>query len=343
MTPLISPDTLLDHPGNPAPPGGVVRAVATADGVLLRTAVWPATATVPRGTVLLLQGRAEFVEKYFEVVEDLRSRGYAVATFDWRGQGGSGRALADGSKGHVRHFDDFRLDLEAVREALLSGAPRPHVALAHSMGGCVALIAAAEGWLPAGKLVASTPMIGLSIVRRSGLVRNVARLFAAVGLAGRFVPGGAGRSISTLPFAGNRLSGDAQRYARNAAVAEALGTGAIGAPTFGWLTAAYEAMDRLAQLGPSRTVPILLVGAGDDPVCSTPAAEAFARGLGPDSLYLAIPGSRHEVMMETDAVRAVFWEAFDRFVAAPDAASAAETLEDLGVEPPVPAGDDAAA
>ena len=62
----------------------------------------------PQGTVCILQGRAEFIEKYFETVGDLLLRGFAVATFDWRGQGLSARRLGNPRKGHVRRFDDYR-------------------------------------------------------------------------------------------------------------------------------------------------------------------------------------------------------------------------------------------
>ncbi len=345
MRPTIGPTEWLETEDNPMPPGGLVRPVRTRDGVELRTAFWPATASRARGTVLLLQGRAEFIEKYFEVVRELRARGFAVATFDWRGQGLSGRALADGRKGHVRRFDDFRIDVEGVAASLLADAPAPRVVLAHSMGGCIALGAAADGWLPGERLVASTPMIGLSLVKRPRLAKALARILGALGLSEAFVPGSEARSISTLPFEGNRLSGDPVRYARTARIAEALGAGAIGSPTVGWVRAAYEAMDRLARpgLGAAIRVPTLLVGAGDDPVCSTPDIERFARTLGPHCLYVPIAGSRHEVMMETDAIRDRFWEAFDRFVAAPDGASAVQDVEDLGVEQAVAAGHDAAA
>ncbi len=39
------------------------------------------------------------IEKYFEVVSELRERGFAVAVLDWRGQGGSARALPIRAKG----------------------------------------------------------------------------------------------------------------------------------------------------------------------------------------------------------------------------------------------------
>ena len=48
----------------------------------------------PRGTVVLLTGRGEFIEKYAtEVVGELLERGFAVVALDWRGQGLSDRPL----------------------------------------------------------------------------------------------------------------------------------------------------------------------------------------------------------------------------------------------------------
>ncbi|NNM74303.1 alpha/beta fold hydrolase [Enterovirga aerilata] len=342
---------LVETPDNPAPPGGVAVPVKTEDGVTLRAAYWPARVAHPRGTVLILHGRAEFIEKYFEVTGELLDRGFAVATFDWRGQGSSGRSVRDGRKGHVAHFDHFRRDVEAVsREIVDPLLPKPAFGLAHSMGGCIALIGAAEGWLPVQRLVTTTPMIALSLVKHARLVRGLVRILARLGLAGRFVPGGRAHSISTEPFEGNRLSGDPIRYARNAAIARELGQGAVGSPTIGWLVAAFEAMERLqAQDCPGRIrIPTLVVGAGDDPVCLTPAIARFARALGPGSTYLEIPGSRHEIMMESAPIREVFWKAFDAFIPGSQdtperLVSAAQPLDDAIVQPLVPAGDDGSA
>ncbi|MFZ0104820.1 MAG: alpha/beta hydrolase, partial [Pseudolabrys sp.] len=77
---------LVSIPANPVPDGVVVGAIKTSDGVNLRFARW-APPPGRKGTVVVMQGRAEFIEKYFETVRDLRARGFAVATFDWRGQG----------------------------------------------------------------------------------------------------------------------------------------------------------------------------------------------------------------------------------------------------------------
>ena len=90
-------------------------------------------------------GRGEYIEKYFEVIADLRRRGYAVATLDWRGQGGSIRSLKNPRKGHINDFAEFDRDLvRFMRDVVLPDCPPPYVALAHSMGGAILLRNAIE-------------------------------------------------------------------------------------------------------------------------------------------------------------------------------------------------------
>src|ERR1043166_3543765 len=83
----------------PANRGGFLEGA----GGRMRYACWNASGTgSPRGTILLLTGRGEFIEKYAtEVVGELLGRGFCVYAVDWRGQGLSDRALADRSKGAV--------------------------------------------------------------------------------------------------------------------------------------------------------------------------------------------------------------------------------------------------
>src|SRR3954470_18340201 len=106
---------LVSTPANPVPDPAITGAVKTPDGVTLRFGRWDPPPG-RKGTVVLLQGRAEYIEKYFETVRDLRARGFAVATFDWRGQGLSDRALEDRQKGHIRNFSEYATDLRAVME-----------------------------------------------------------------------------------------------------------------------------------------------------------------------------------------------------------------------------------
>ena len=79
-------------------------------------------------------------------MRDLRARGFAVATFDWRGQGGSQRLLRIRARAMCAGFSDYDIDLAAfMHEVVLPDCPPPVFALAHSMGATVLIRAAHEG------------------------------------------------------------------------------------------------------------------------------------------------------------------------------------------------------
>jgi lysophospholipase len=341
---------LIATPDNPIPADATVISVETQDRLSLRVAYWPATGEPPRGTVCILQGRAEFIEKYFETIEELRGRGFAVVAFDWRGQGLSRRQIRDPRKGHVRDLGHFRRDLDAIRKSVLEPLmPKPHFGLAHSMGAAIALMAAKEGWLPFTRLVALTPMLALCRLRGPRFKAGLAFALNLFGLGQSYIPGGRPRSIATQPFPGNRLTGDPGRYARNAAIAAALGPGAIGDPTIGWAHAAFRFMQRLAEprVPLAIRVPTLVIAAGADSICLTPVIERFAARLKAGHA-IVIPNARHEILMERDRIREEFWAAFDAFIpGTPDPAfgssASVEKLKGGGVQPRMPGRDDGAA
>lgn len=336
---------LVATPDNPVPRRAVVTRIAAVDGVGLRVARWRSAGRRTLGTVCILQGRAEFIEKYFETIGELRRRGFAVVAFDWRGQGGSDRELANARKGHIDDFSLYQRDLDAVIGEMLAQCPAPHFALAHSMGAAIALQRAREGRGHFARLVALAPMIALSMVKWQRTVRITAEVLDALGLGAAFRPGGGATSISTKPFAGNRLSSDPARYARNAAVAAAAPHLAIGDPTIAWVDAAYRCMRAFEdpRFAASIDTPALVVAAGADPVVSTPAIERFAARLKVGHA-LIIPHARHEILMERDVIRDLFWAAFDAFVpGSPDltaAASGVEKLEHGLVDAGIAGGDD---
>lgn len=307
--------TLFSIPANPVPEGAVSGTLKTRDGAALRYARW----TPPpgrKGTVCLFQGRAEFIEKYFETVRDLRARGFAVAAIDWRGQGGSSRALRNPRRGYVRSFNQYQIDLETfVHEVVLPDCPPPFFALAHSMGATVLLRAAHAGHRWFDRMVLLAPLIALPGLRRSAMSRWSVRGLRLMGLGGLYVPGGDATVMLQRPFIGNLLTSDPVRYARNIAVIEAEPSLAIGWPTVAWTDAAFRVMGEMAEPGyPGRIrQPILIIAAGQDAIVSTPAIEEFSVRLRAGA-HLIVPGARHELLMEQNRFRGQVLAAFDAFV-----------------------------
>ena len=308
---------LVSIPANPVPDDAVTGAIKTRDGVSLRFARW-APPPGRRGTVVIMQGRTEYIEKYFETVRDLRARGFAAATFDWRGQGLSDRVLPDRRKGYVRNFSDYAIDLQAVMEqVVLPDCPPPIFAIAHSMGGAIAIKSLNDGSRWFERVVVSAPMLALP--SSSPLLMNiaapVARLMRLVGRGSAYVPMGTSAAAGTENFIGNILTSDPVRYARNAAVLEAEPDLGLGSPTVAWADSALRLMKQFREPGFAARIrqPLLLVAAGADQVVSTAAIENFGMNL-LAGRHLIIAGSRHEILQEQEHYRAQFWAAFDAFV-----------------------------
>ncbi|MGA7486523.1 MAG: alpha/beta hydrolase [Xanthobacteraceae bacterium] len=307
--------TLVSIPANPVPDDVVTGTLKTPDGVSLRFARW-APPPGRKGTVCLFQGRSDFIEKYFETVRDLRARGFAVATFDWRGQGLSDRALRSRRKGYVRSFSQYQIDLETfVNEVVLPDCPPPIFALGQSMGGTILLRAAHAGCRWFDRMVLLSPMIALPGMRRLTATRMLVRSMRLMGLGATYVPGGDATVMMQRPFVGNLLTSDPVRYARNIAVLEEEPALAIGWPTVAWTDSAFRVMGEMSESGYAAKIrqPILIIAAGYDGVVSTPAIDEFAVRLRAGS-HLIVPGARHELLMEQDRFRLQALAAFDAFV-----------------------------
>ena len=322
---------LVSIPANPVPEGAVSGMLKTADGVQIRFARFAPPAG-RRGTVCVFPGRTEWIEKYFETVRDLRSRGFAVAILDWRGQGLSQRALGDRYKGYVRNFAEFDIDLETfMREVVLPDCPPPYFALAHSMGATIMIRAVARGQhagLPRARgrhvrggqrwfdrVVLSAPMLGIAFVQSTGLAGTLLRVLRFGGFGGMYVPGRYPGVLDLRPFAGNILTTDPVRYARNAAILEAEPALGLGGPTITWCDAAFRAMRTLSDPSFAMRIrqPMLIVAAGRDAIVSNSVIEDFAMHLR-SGTHLVVVGSQHELLMEQDRYRSQLWAAFDAFV-----------------------------
>lgn len=293
----------------PVPEGATAEWFSGAGGARLRAALFPAGGRA-LGSVVVSPGRTEAIEKYFEVAAALKTRGFAVLVHDWRGQGLADRLLPDRLLGHASGYADFLADYAALIAAFETRLPRPWLALGHSMGGCLTLLALAEGEERFAAAILSAPMLG---VRTGAVPRPVARFLAGLltrlGRGRLAVPGSAGLSI---PFEANIVTRDRVRYERNEGLLAAYPDLALGLPTWGWLDFAFAATDRLARgPGVARTaIPVTVVAAGEDVLVDNDALRAVTARL-PRGRYLEIPGARHEILQETDAVQGPFWSAFD--------------------------------
>lgn len=316
---LLSPSgpSLVGTARNPIPSGAKVGTFTGIDGAELRYATWWPTAPTKLGTVCLFGGRGEFIEKYFEVVSDLRRRGFAVAIMDWRGQGGSQRMLRNPRKGHIDDFSQYDADLEQfMAEIVLPDCPAPYYGLAHSMGGNILLRSTRSRMCWYDRIILTAPLIRLA-EGQSGMPGACLRaeLMTLCGFGAAYIPGGSDEAWDDQPFEDNQLTSDRQRYERTQEILHNAPWLGLGSPTIGWVHASCQSMALInsPDFATSVKVPTLIIAAGNDQVVSLRAIENFASRLRLGS-HVLIPGARHEIMQERNSLRDQFWAAFDAYI-----------------------------
>ena len=301
---------------NPIPSGAVVGNLRTHDGAVLRYTRWQAESSPSKGTVMLLHGRTEFIEKYFETVNDLRTRGFGVLTFDWRGQGGSSRLIRDVKKGHIENFDQYLADLGAMmNEIMLPDCKPPYYILGHSTGGLLALMGASTFANRVQRMVLVAPMLELNnLPMRQIVLQRIMGFMTFIGFGRSYVVKNR-ISNDKMPFESNKLTSDIKRYKRNREVLDQHPDLAVAGPTVAWLFAACRAMEQVNApgYGNAISIPTLLVSAGNDQVVLPAAIEAYGEKMRSGS-YLTIFGSKHEILHERDVYREQLLAAFDAFI-----------------------------
>lgn len=296
-------------PGNDVPDGAEEHWLEGRGGVKVRVMTAPSLSGTARGSVIVAPGRTEFIEKYFEVIRELQQRGFAVFCIDWRGQGLSGREVDNALKGHFVSFDDPVNDLATALKLLNAHLPRPHIGLAHSMGGAILLRAMQTRRVELDGAAFTAPMWGIPNLRN--MAKSYARFMVSIGAGGQFAPG-VERRWKREPFKRNPVTNDRERHARCQGLVAEEPRLALAGPTIGWAAAAADATESFSQ--PSALahvrIPVLVFTAADEQLVDNESHPRIVEQL-PDATHITIDGAKHEILMERDEVRAQFWTAFD--------------------------------
>ena len=298
-------------PENPLPPGARCMPVLTRDRQLLRGML--AVPKEARGTVVIIGGRGDFAERYFETMHDLMSRGFAVASVDLRGQGGSERT-ANPYRDRIRSFSGFDEDIRAfMEEVVLPECPAPYYALGHSTGGHILLrVTRNHNWFR--KVILVSPLVD---VIYGAWPRPVAAatVIAAnlLGLGRVFLPGMRKTPMGRADFPDNTLTSDERRWNRDSATLETAPHLGLGGATFSWFGAARKSLAAVSAMRRRPQSPVLIIAAEGDRVVSNAAIRKLARSV-PGIALAFVPDARHEILTERDQFRRQFLAAFDSFI-----------------------------
>ena len=296
-------------PGNDIPVGAEEHWLEGRGGVKVRVMTAPAKGAA-RGSVIVAPGRTEFIEKYFEVTRELQSRGFAVFCIDWRGQGLSGREVENGLKGHITTFDDPVNDLSTALKLLSARLPRPHIGLAHSMGGAIMLRALQTRRVELDAVAFSAPMWGIQGL--TPMAKKYVRFMTSLGAGGQFAPR-VERKWKREPFKRNPVTQDKDRHARGQGLISEEPRLALAGPTIGWVAAAADTTESFLTPGAFAHVkiPVLIATAGEEELVDNATHDAVAAQL-PNATHITVKGAKHEILMERDEFRTQFWAAFDQ-------------------------------
>jgi len=294
-------------------PEGMTFPVWTAaDGWPHRAYRWPAPGGDRRGSLLFQSGRADYIEKYLEACDHWHGLGWDIEGFDWRGQGGSRTFTGTLDPDDRLSFDPLIEDLADFVADWKARTPGPHVLVAHSMGGHVALRACAEKGLAFDALVLVAPMLALN-------TGHLPRIMASAIVGGAKLARLGHRAIFRDNYANPRrylrLTASLPRYEDSQYWKQAIPGIAMGPPTWNWIGAALAGDRRIASKGELEGVrtPVLLLAAGLDRLVRDEAIVAATQRL-PDAEMKLFPSGRHELLRESDENRLPVIAAIDDFL-----------------------------
>jgi lysophospholipase len=285
------------------PAGAVFSTWSAPDGWALRRMDWPQSKRKkPRGSLIFAGGRGDFIEKYLEAFAYWHGRGWNVTTFDWRGQGRSQGGMV---RGNLTSFDPLIDDCAALLADWRGETAGPHVAIGHSMGGHLLLRTIVERAPALDAAVLVAPMIGVnSAPLPLWLAPDITDVMSRIGFRDQpmwKVPTAMKRPGGRRQY---HLTSSRERYEDELYWWEQQPDFDLGAPSWGWMRAAYRSAERAfrPELLRAATLPILLLATERDRLVSTPDIRRIAAELGHAELHV-YPDAGHEILREADPVR----------------------------------------
>ena len=219
----------------------------------------------PKAIYVLFVGTAEAIEKHEPAVRDVLARGNDLLVFEFPGQGGSGRFLADPRKVHAPR-DGFDMWTACIREFLRSPAFRAVrqraarldidlVALAYSLGGHMFARMTLE--TPAfahkfSRIVYANPVVAMNTA--GSMATRIAQQWLArlrlmtPGRADDFLPGHGRFHPGNRPLAKSGIGSDAERHAWVCQFYHAHPELSMWGMTYGWFNEANRSLTKLWDL-----------------------------------------------------------------------------------------------
>lgn len=301
-----------------APADAVFDYFQSYDGEAIRFARFPASEfDEPKGTIIFIPGRTEFVEKFIEDVHVFNDLGFACAAMDLRGQGMSFRPHPNRDKHFVRSFEPHLADLrELFDQVLANKMPKPFILMGHSAGSHVILRFLHDYPNYADAAITVAPMVRIFMGGLpAGVAKGLAWIMRHLGLGTSYIPGHTAFKEGRWGWR-KKLTHDDDRFEdEDYFIQNKDKRLAVGGATYKWLWEAMKSTDLINKEGFAEQIktPVLILQAGEDTIVDNKAQSDFARKI-PHGKLVVVEGAMHELLKETDAHRAKVWQAIAEFM-----------------------------
>lgn len=269
--------------------------------------------------LVILPGRTEPLEKYAEVVYDLDhgtlAHEFKYFLMDHRGQGSSGRMLADPEKGHVDSFNNYVLDLKKFMDTVVKDENCSEVNLiAHSLGAGIAtkFLETYPDYFKRAAL--SSPMLKIQTAPyKYELARAIVLASMAAGRGKLYGVGQKGFD-PTRNFETNTFTSSEARYDMAMDMFDMYPQAKLGGVTNQWLNEVMHSTFSIRLNYKKIKIPLRVFHAGLESY-SEPSEMIRLCDEASSCSRTFLPTAKHEVLMDRDVNRGVVITELEKFLA----------------------------
>ncbi len=253
------------------------------------------------GTVIVLQGAGDSLERYADIFGGLSNRGYYVASFDWFGQGQSDtcesfRNKADkyDLKQHINDFDRFLHDI------VYPDCPPPYYLLCYDMGCVIGLNAMDFINNQIDRILCVSPLLSPLGVSMDSLWHKINYQLCSLGLKRIEFSQGANNVVQKLDQSGKSIE------------IQSIKKSFFNRRWLSQYCKAIKTLEQRLQNNDLRVATLFLL-ANHDKLSSENTAQQMCNNVRLVD-YIKISGVEHDILHSADRHLNQFWAVLDAFI-----------------------------
>ncbi|MCB9060818.1 MAG: alpha/beta fold hydrolase [Halobacteriovoraceae bacterium] len=263
-----------------------------------------------KNLIFISTGRAEIIEKYYEIIYDLRNVNADILIIDQLGQGLSSRIVQNKYVGYINNYDQYVESIAQLLRDKKFSHYQSRFAIGHSMGGVIVHLLNTKYPLFFKYAVLTSPSFEISFgAMPKWFALLILKLMTFFGYGEDFGPGlGPFKKTS---FIGNELTSSPFRFKHfrndiylNKNQFGMLGMdGAIGGPSVHWISETVRIGEKIQSKNEfTSVVPFTIIQAQRDEVVDNIGQNNVCK-THKNCELIVIKDSKHEPFIETDEIK----------------------------------------